>query len=85
MSTIERLKEMEKVAKRAETIAPEDERRDTHENFQFVYALAEAWPKLLAVVEAAENFIAVRELGGYSHHEYQELIASVVACKGAAQ
>lgn len=56
MSTLERLKQMEQAAREAadSDFDNTDERTDTAESFDFAYALQEAWPKLLAVVEAAE-------------------------------
>jgi hypothetical protein len=52
---IERLDRLQLAAAKAEHDAVTDERTDTHDNFEFIYSLAEAYPKLRAVVEAARQ------------------------------
>lgn len=55
MNILERLKELEAAARQAANsdYSHTDERMDTSESFDFAYALQDAWPKLLAVIEAA--------------------------------
>ena len=51
------LERLDKLEKAAQSVPEDydDERCDTAENFNFVYAVAAAYPKLRAVVEAAEK------------------------------
>jgi len=54
MKLIDRLNELHHAAITIDS--GDDERRDSHENFEFIYALADAWPKLLAVINAATDY-----------------------------
>lgn len=57
--SIERLKQLEQAAREAadSDYGSTDERVDTAESFDFAYALQDAWPKLLAFVEAYDNWL----------------------------
>ena len=50
---IEKLDELKRVADVAELDPGTDERMDTHEHFEFVYAVARAYPLLRSVIETA--------------------------------
>lgn len=69
MNLIDRLKELEAKAK-AVPYQPGniDERTDTAESFDFAYALQDAWPKLLAFVEAFDKWN--KFVGPEDRHEF---------------
>lgn len=57
MTTIERLKELEQAAREVSDSdwSNLEEFLDTNESHVFAYALQEAWPKLLAAIEASSE------------------------------
>lgn len=61
MNLIEKLDSLKHLVDTTDT--GDDERRATHETFEFVFALEEAWPKLRAIVMAAK--IAEMHLNAY--------------------
>ena len=73
MNTLQRLKDLE-----AKIFAA-----DGHEGRKYYHQMQEelylAWPEILALVEAADKFVTVRESGRYANYEYNEMIKALAA------